>query len=78
MTPRNPYTVHLSNYLSEKSERDFLRTGIWFSVRGEMPHIGMLGELQPQPICGHLSCFKGQPPIWNPEMPEEADRHDPN
>jgi hypothetical protein len=73
MTPRNPYTVDLSLYLTDKQESDFLRIGYWFPVRGEMPHVGTLGKLQPQPICGHLTCLNGKLPMWHPEMPAEAE-----
>jgi hypothetical protein len=73
MTPNVPYTIDLCLHLSSEQEQGFLRNGFWFSVRGGMPHIGVLGRLFPQPICGHLNCVNGIPAVWQPEMPTEGD-----
>ena len=70
MTPRNPYVANLGTQITDDQEKNFLRTGLWFSVRGELSHIGTLGKLNPQPIYGHLTCLSGQDPIWHPDMPE--------
>lgn len=69
LTPRNPYTVEVSLELMTGQYDYMYGTGAAVRVAGNLPHIGSLGHLQPQPFCGRLICKEGKEARFESETP---------
>jgi LEA14-like dessication related protein len=71
LTPNSPQAVRITIMITEAESKQFLERELRIRIKGDLAHIGVLGKVQPQPICGTLMCRHLRKAQFDAETPQD-------